>query len=61
VAICGSDDAAVRILDVVTGRPYGSGLGGPSTAAVSMAATLIGGRAFVISGHWDGTIWTWHL
>lgn len=61
VAIAGSDDSAIRIWDLTTGRLYGKGLTGPKTAAESIAVSNLDGRAVVVSGHWDGTIWTWSL
>ncbi len=61
VAIAGSDDDTIRIWDLATGRPYGTGLTGPDVAAESIAASNLGSRALVVSGHWDGTIWTWSL
>ncbi len=61
VAIAGSDDSAIRIWDLATGRAYGHGLTGPRTAAESIAIINIDSRAVVVSGHWDGTIWTWSL
>jgi hypothetical protein len=51
---------AIRIWGLYTGNPYGNGLTGPATAAESIAITTIDGRALVVSGHWDGTIWTWN-
>ncbi len=61
VAIAGSDDNIIRIWDLATGRLYGNGLTGPDVAAESIAASNLGSRAVVVSGHWDGTIWTWSL
>ncbi|MEU4251937.1 WD40 repeat domain-containing protein [Amycolatopsis sp. NPDC026612] len=61
VAIAGSDDGAIRLWDLATRRPYGNGLTGPRKGAESIAAGSQDGRALIVSGHWDGTIWTWSL
>ncbi|MFI6798441.1 hypothetical protein [Streptosporangium canum] len=61
VAISGSDDNAIRMWDLATGRPYGDGLTGPEKGAESIAIGHFGSRAIVVSGNWDGTIWTWSL
>lgn len=55
------DDRPVRVWDLTTGRLCGKGLTGPKTAAESIAVSNLDGRAVVVSGHWDGTIWTWSL
>jgi Rad3-related DNA helicase len=34
---------------------------GPEKGAESIAIGNLAGRAVVVSGHWDGTIWTWNL
>ncbi|MEV6871620.1 WD40 repeat domain-containing protein [Amycolatopsis sp. NPDC051128] len=64
VAIAGSDDTSIRLWDLATGHTYGNGLTGPKKGAESIAIGNVGdvsGRAVVVSGHWDGTIWTWNL
>jgi WD40 repeat protein len=64
VAVAGSDDTAIRLWDLATGRTYGAGLTGPEKGAESIVIGNVGdvgGRAVVVSGHWDGTIWTWNL
>lgn len=61
VAVASSDDSAIRLWDLATGRPYGAGLTGPDTAAESIAIGHLGDATMVVTGHWDGAIWTWSL
>ncbi|GAA2374086.1 hypothetical protein Cme02nite_03080 [Catellatospora methionotrophica] len=59
MAVCGSDDSRIRVWDLSSGQPYGTGLTGPQTAAEAIAIGDLDGRTIVVSGHWDGSIWTW--
>jgi len=59
VAITGCDDGQTRVYDLALGRLHGLGLAGPAKAAECIAMAYDSARPFVVSGHWDGTVWTW--
>jgi WD40 repeat protein len=60
-AISGSDENVIRIWDLATRHPDGNGLTGPAEGSEPLAIGAVDGRALVVSGHWDGTIWAWTL
>ncbi|WP_243407395.1 hypothetical protein [Frankia canadensis] len=61
LALAGSDDGAIRLWDLATARLYGPGLTGPGTGPEALGICSLNARTTVLSGHWDGTLWTWSL
>ncbi|MGE3664419.1 MAG: serine/threonine-protein kinase, partial [Pseudonocardia sp.] len=61
VVVSGSDDATVRVWDLVTGEPVGRPLTGHTDGVLAVAATELDGRAVVASGSSDRTVRLWDL
>ncbi|MBB5131524.1 WD40 repeat protein [Thermocatellispora tengchongensis] len=61
VLMSAGGDNTIRLWDLATGRPYGTGLAGPEGGVESIAIRDLGGRQVVVSGTYDGEIWTWIL
>jgi hypothetical protein len=60
IAITGSEDATVRIWDLVTATPIGQPLTGHTSGVMAVAtAVLPDGRPIAITGGWDATVRIW--
>ncbi|MFF4444528.1 WD40 repeat domain-containing protein [Streptomyces sp. NPDC001502] len=61
VAVVGTEDATVRMLDLATGRPAGEPLTGHEYSVLGLATTVLDGRAVAVTAGGDGTARIWDL
>ncbi|MFD6966838.1 WD40 repeat domain-containing protein [Streptomyces sp. NPDC059949] len=61
VAVVGTEDATVRMLDLATGLPVGEPLTGHENSVLDVAPTALDGRAVAVTTSRDGTARVWDL
>ncbi|MET9695088.1 hypothetical protein ABZY81_43120 [Streptomyces sp. NPDC006514] len=61
VAVVGTEDATVRMLDMATGLPVGEPLTGHEDSIMGVATTDLDGRAVAVTTSRDGTARVWDL
>ncbi|MFF3087690.1 WD40 repeat domain-containing protein [Streptomyces nojiriensis] len=61
VAVVGTEDATVRMLDLVTGLPVGEPLTGHEDSVMGVATTALDGRPVAVTTSRDGTARVWDL
>ncbi|MFG2233556.1 WD40 repeat domain-containing protein [Streptomyces sp. NPDC048723] len=61
VAVVGTEDATVRMLDLATGLPVGEPLTGHEDSVMGVATTVLDGRPVAVTTSRDGTARVWDL
>ncbi|MFF2789765.1 WD40 repeat domain-containing protein [Streptomyces sp. NPDC058049] len=61
VAVVGTEDATVRMLDMATGLPAGEPLTGHEDSVRCLATAVLDGRPVAVTGSEDGTARVWDL
>ncbi|WP_328786353.1 WD40 repeat domain-containing protein [Streptomyces sp. NBC_00273] len=61
VAVIGTEDATVRMLDMATGLPVGEPLTGHEDSVRGLATAVLDGRPVAVTGSGDGTARVWDL